>query len=99
MKHIYFSLFFLLIGFSQKGISQYYTPSQIATIHSSKAANEGDFYLDTINKNYFVGLTTGRLAKIGDTLDEIIDTVVYSGNKIFLIEGSDTSTLVMDSVV
>lgn len=51
--------------------SQYYNPTQINSIHVNKEASEGDMYLDTTNKNYYIGLTTGELAKIGDTLDEL----------------------------
>ncbi len=67
--------------------SQYYTPAQIITVTSTNAAYEGDMYLDTISGDYYIGLTHGVLAKIGDTLDERIDTIYQSGDSVVFVEG------------
>lgn len=67
--------------------SQYYTPAQINTIHTTKASFEGDMYLDTINKDYYIGLTNGILAKIGDIHDEQIDSLYLQGDSVILQEG------------
>ncbi len=58
-------LFFLLLSISFTGISQFYTASQITTINSTNGAFEGDLYLDTLNKVYFIGLSNGKLSEIG----------------------------------
>lgn len=51
--------------------AQYYTSVQIDLIKSNRSANEGDLYLDTINQAYYLGLSHGKLAKIGKGLDSI----------------------------
>ena len=86
-------LFTFVFSFSSL-LTQYYNPAQIVTIQSAKSAFEGDMYLDTVNKNYFIGLTTGELAKIGDTLDERIDSAYFLNDTIFIIEGNDTGSFV-----
>lgn len=45
--------------------AQYYDSTQLSNIDLAGTAAEGDFYLDTTNSNYYIGLTTGRLALIG----------------------------------
>lgn len=70
--------------------SQYYTPSQISIINTTKTAGEGDVYLDTINNDYYIGLTSGILAKIGDTIDEKIDTLFIAGDSLVVVEGENT---------
>ncbi len=59
----------LLISFSLKTFSQYYTPAAIATINLGKQGYEGDFYLDTINKQHYIGLSNGELELI--SLDSV----------------------------
>lgn len=82
------SFLFAIITFALQ--SQYYTPAQIITVTSTNAAYEGDMYLDTVNDDYYIGLTNGILAKIGDTLDEKIDTIYQIGDSVVFIEGTDT---------
>jgi hypothetical protein len=72
------------------GQSPYATPAQIIIVHATRNATEGDLYLDTVNNDFYIGLTNGELAKIGDTLDETIDTVYVSGDSIVIIEAGDT---------
>ncbi|MEN8927854.1 MAG: hypothetical protein ABF242_07855 [Flavobacteriales bacterium] len=84
------ALFFVFLMASSPAISQFYTPAQITTIHTAKSALEGNLYLDTVNNNFFIGLTTGELAKIGDTLDEKIDSAFYLNDTLFILEGNDT---------
>lgn len=64
MKHI---IFFLLLSLltTVKVNAQFYTSAEIEQINQSKTANEGDFYLDTINKQYFIGLTHGVMTEVG----------------------------------
>lgn len=79
------------------GYSQFYTPAQIITINSTRAAFEGDMYLDTNNNDYYIGLTNGALASIGDTVltyfGKLGDSIYYVseiGDTTFVnIEGSD----------
>lgn len=94
MKHLFILLFICLGG---QVFSQFYTPAQIITINTAKTANEGDLYLDTINEDYYIGLTTGELSKIGmDSLrvTEIIQTSFDSVNgTIFPIWAERSSAL------
>jgi hypothetical protein len=50
--------------FCKEMFSQYYVPAQLSTIDSNKSAMEGDLYLDTVNEDYYIGLTHGRLGKV-----------------------------------
>ncbi|MGB1040149.1 MAG: hypothetical protein ACPGVD_04690 [Flavobacteriales bacterium] len=52
--------------------SQYYTDLQITNINNSKTASEGDMYIDSINKNYYIGGTDGTLSKINQKADSIV---------------------------
>ena len=72
------------------GQSPYATPAQIIIINTTRSASEGDLYLDTVNNDFYIGLTNGKLAKIGDIFDETIDTVYVSGDSIVIIEAGDT---------
>lgn len=47
------------------GFAQFYTSAELDQIKANKNAGEGDLYLDTINKQYFIGLTHGELTEIG----------------------------------
>lgn len=62
MRNIITIIVFLLTSCFIYG--QYYTPSQLDNINSNTTAIEGDLYLDTINDNYYIGLTNGELGKI-----------------------------------
>jgi hypothetical protein len=83
-------LFVILFVVPSMVFSQYYTPVQISTINTNKTAGEGDMYLDTVNNDYYIGLTTGILAKIGDVIDEKIDTIFIAGDSLIIVEGEDT---------
>lgn len=62
-------LFFLgLISTSNVVFAQYYTDSQIAVIQSNKTAAEGDLYLDTVNNIQYIGITSGELRAMGNSL-------------------------------
>lgn len=71
MKQI--TCIFLIFFISSSLYTQYYTNAQINTINTNKTASEGDLYLDTITKSYYVGLTNGKLAKINT------DSIVVKG--------------------
>lgn len=88
-------LFILLL--SNKIYSQYYTPAQLQTIHTNRSAYEGDMYLDTINKKYYEGLTNGELARIGDTLDELIDSLKLINDTLFVYEGKKSLKVLLPS--
>lgn len=90
------SLSFSFIVFAFVIQSQYYTPAQISTIISTSTANEGDFYLDTINGDFYIGLTNGKLGMLSDTTDERIDTIYRSNDTIFFVEGSQVSFAKLD---
>ena len=66
--------------------AQYYTPAQINLTNNNRLAHEGDFYLDTINNQFYIGLTNGSLSRIGDTLNDIIDSVRYFNDSIRIYE-------------
>jgi hypothetical protein len=87
---IYILILILFKTINSFGQSPYATPAQIIIVHATRNASEGDLYLDTVNNNFYIGLTNGELAKIGDTLDETIDTVYVSGDSIVIIEAGDT---------
>ncbi len=53
-------LFVFLLSFNSLK-SQYYTPTEISTIHSTLLANEGDMYKDTVNDLQYIGVTDGSL--------------------------------------
>lgn len=64
MKYIILVLFINFICVS-KGFAQFYTPAEIEQIQLNKSASEGDFYLDTMNNQYYIGLTHGVITEIG----------------------------------
>lgn len=82
MNNIYTIIFF----FPSFCFSQYFTSAQINSVKTSSTASEGDLYLDTINNNYFIGLSNGDLAKIGDTLDELIDSITYVNDSLIIYQ-------------
>lgn len=69
--------------------SQYYTPAQLITIDNAKAANEGDLYLDTVNKDYRIGLTNGRLGALNPNQKLSLD----SATGIIKLERGDSINL------
>ncbi len=77
MKYIiFFSLLFLLSV--SEGYAQFYTSSEIEQINLNKTANEGDFYLDTVNNRYYVGLTHGIVTEVGLDSSGIVQIVSNS---------------------
>ena len=84
------SLLALLIScLCNYNFSQFYTPAELTLIHSQKTAAEGDMYLDTLYKNYFIGLTTGELTKVGflDSISFSNDSLqIFNGDSTFLVE-------------
>lgn len=74
MKMLRIPLFCLVvIAMLQKVQAQYYDSTQLSNIDLAKSAAEGDFYLDTAKNNFYIGLTTGRLALIGGSGRQLAD--------------------------
>lgn len=84
MRTIKILILFIFYAFISK--SQYYTSIQVDNINDNKLAFEGNLYLDTINKKYYIGLTNGKLKEIGisiDTIYTVEDTLfIEEGNKV-----------------
>lgn len=77
--------------------AQFYTPIQIQTIHDNKQAYEGDMYLDTVNKDYYIGITTGELKIMSD--DQGIDSIrilMPQRELVIYISNGDADTVEMD---
>lgn len=66
--------------------AQYFDSAQISNIHIAKTAAEGDLYLDTMNGNYFIGLTTGEVTQINFNSDS-------SSGSIFAIWAEEANEL------
>lgn len=64
---LYKICFFWLLFNSHLLIGQYYDSVVISTINNTKTANEGDFYLDTVRGQFYIGLTNGTVGRITDT--------------------------------
>lgn len=90
MKEI--SLFLIFLCVSAIGFAQFYTPAQLHTITTQKTAGEGDMYLDTVNGNYFIGLTTGELSKIG-----YLDSITFQGDTLRIHEGDSLFSVFIPS--
>lgn len=69
--------------------SQFYDSTQIKTIENSRIAKEGDMYLDTIRKEYRIGLTHGELGKLTDDQKLSLDTI----NRIIHLDNGDSVNL------
>lgn len=95
----YFCFMFFCLLFSLKSFGQYYTPSEIENVNSTHSAFEGDLYLDTINKEYFIGLTTGKLAQLSydsnEVIGELLDNMLDETD---LISNSAVNTVTQKSV-
>lgn len=87
MKYL---LILFIFTFSSLSLhSQYYTLNQINTIDLNRTANEGDFYLDTILKRYFIGITTGEVIELAVK----VDSVTISNDSLRIYQGaSEVST-------
>lgn len=70
--------------------SQYYDSLQLENIENTKAAFEGDIYLDTNRLDYRIGLTNGKLGKITDDQKLTLDT---NNNIIYLEDGDSVNLL------
>ncbi len=64
MKNIIYILVFTILSVT-KSYAQFYTQTEIDQIATDRSASEGDFYLDTVNNNYYIGLTHGVLTEVG----------------------------------
>ncbi|MGB0851197.1 MAG: hypothetical protein ACPGTP_08110, partial [Bacteroidia bacterium] len=61
-------ILFLVFFVCQKATAQYFDSTNISNINNTKSAAEGDFYLDTVRQEYFIGLSNGELLQInGDS--------------------------------
>lgn len=90
MKYIISILLFSLFS-TTKTFGQFYTAAEITQIATDKSASEGDFYLDTINNNYYIGLTHGVLTEVGlDSagIAQIVSNTLLDENDL----GSDSPT-------
>lgn len=77
-------LFFAAIFCAQTLSAQYYNAAQINTINVTRAAFEGDFYLDTVARRYYIGITNGTLLEIGVK----VDSLKISNDSLRLFQGS-----------
>ncbi|MGB1038432.1 MAG: hypothetical protein ACPGYY_07265 [Bacteroidia bacterium] len=76
--------------------AQYYDSATIQNIISAKSAAEGDFYLDTVRQEYYIGLSNGVLSRVGDgSSNELIDTMFMVGDTLFIEEGLDTQQVIL----
>ncbi len=73
---------------------QYNTTPQINTINSTRAANEGDLYMDTLNNNINIGLSHGKVARIGNG----IDTAFLEGDTLNINTYNDSFPINMDTL-
>ena len=64
MKYIVSIILFNFICVTNS-YAQFYTSSEINQINLNRTAGEGDFYLDTVNQKYYIGLTHGVLTEVG----------------------------------
>ena len=56
--------------------------SVMTIVETSRLANEGDLYLDTVHNVFKIGLTHGKLAQIGD--DQSFDSIRVKNDSLFL---------------
>lgn len=87
-----FSLLVLALVIHLFGISQYYTALEINTIHNNKSAAEGDFYIDTLDKRYYIGISSGKLLEIGKK----VDSLKINEDTLRLYQGKDILMDIMD---
>jgi hypothetical protein len=67
--------FYLSLIISAGLQAQVFTPAQINSIHTNKTANEGDVYLDTLNNEYFIGISNGSLAHFNMDSNKVKDII------------------------
>lgn len=80
MKKLIFFITFLLC---QQAFGQYYDTSAMRVIDLNRTAAEGDMYLDTVNKVYRIGLTTGKLGYISKT--NFVDSVSVTNDSLLIL--------------
>ena len=89
-------LFYLLCNST---FGQYYNTTQIDQIKSEKSASEGDFYLDTLNHVFYIGLSNGILQHINfDSTDVKSIFQRYTLTDVHLLPASDTNTASQKSI-
>ena len=76
-------LLFLLFIIAESMYSQYYDTSAMRIIDLNRTAYEGDMYLDTVNKVYRIGLTTGQLGYVSKT--NFIDSVTIANDSLLIL--------------
>lgn len=64
MKYIVSIILFNFICVTNS-YAQFYTSSEIDQINLNRSASEGDFYLDTVNERYYIGLSHGVVTEVG----------------------------------
>lgn len=55
-----------------------FTTTQISAINTSLLGNEGDLYLDTLQNELWIGLSSGQLYKVLSTDDQQVQTFSYN---------------------
>lgn len=63
--------FLILLIIPLNVFGQYFTESQLQTIHDNKTGAEGDLYMDTLNNAYFIGTTNGSLIQFNSDSNHI----------------------------
>lgn len=91
-KSILTLYFLFLISFGIK--SQYNSSAQIKSIDSARTASEGDLYMDTLTNNINIGLTHGKLVKIGRG----IDTAFLETDTLKILTSLDTFLIDLDTL-
>jgi len=101
-KVLIHKLYLLLFIFSLcYGVAnaQYYTEAELITIHQNKTASEGDLYLDTINSEYFIGVTSGELTYLTYDSNEVVGELLENMlDEKHLQSNSDVNTVTQKSV-
>lgn len=93
LKLLFFSLTILIL-FSSNLSSQYYTQHQIDSIDSARVAFEGDLYMDTLNDAINIGLSHGKLSRLGNG----IDTAFLDVDSLKLYGDIDTFNINLDTL-
>ncbi|MEN8810099.1 MAG: hypothetical protein ABF272_01755, partial [Flavobacteriales bacterium] len=81
LKFSYILVFFICQN-SVVSFSQYYSTTAINLIDSLRLGKEGDLYLDTLNENYKIGLSNGKLGSLSDKQD--IDSITITNDSLFV---------------
>ncbi len=96
LKFSYIIAFFICQN-SLSSFSQYYPTTAINLIDSLRLGKEGDLYLDTLNGNYNIGLSNGKLGSLSDKQD--IDSISISNDSLFVhITNGKKAGISMDSI-